>query len=114
VQPAGRAPFEFEVTSQSTILNPSSIVFGFEGSSSSNSILRIIRLFDFQANAWVQISSAQGPMIEQTFEFPLTNPARFVSATGEMRARLFCDQNGPVLAFPWETSTDFLFWRIGQ
>jgi len=114
VQPAGRAPFEFEVSSQSTILNPASIVFGFEGSSSSNSILRIIRLYDFQASAWVEISSAQGPMIEQTFEFPLSNPARFVSATGQMRARLFCDQNGPVLAFPWETSTDILYWRIGQ
>lgn len=114
VQPAGRAPFEFEVTSQSTILNPTTLVFGFEGSSSSNSILRKISLFDYVAGVWVEIDSSQGPMIEQTFEFNLTNPARFVSSTGQMKARLFCDQNGPVLAFPWETSTDFLFWRVAQ
>lgn len=114
VQPAGRAPFEFEVTSASTILNPTTMVFGFEGSSSSNNVRRIIRLYDYDAGVWVEISSALGPTIEQTFEFNLTNPGRFVSASGEMRARLHCFADGPVLVWPWETSTDYLYWRVGQ
>jgi len=114
VQPAGRAPFEFEVTSQSTVLNPTSMVFGFEGASSSNSILRTISLFDYDAGSWVVIDATHGPMAEQVFEFNLTNPGRFVSATGEMRARVHSVADGPVLVWPWETSTDQLFWRIGQ
>ncbi|MDQ2985249.1 MAG: matrixin family metalloprotease [Armatimonadota bacterium] len=107
-------PLQFEVRSTSAILNPTSLIFGYEGSSSAIAIRRRILLFDYDANVWVQIDSAQGPTVEQTFEFPQANPGRFIAADGSMKARIFCMQNGPLFSYPWETSTDYVFWRIGQ
>jgi hypothetical protein len=109
-----RAYIDYEVSTTSTILNPTSIVVGYEGSASSVNVLRTMYAYDYVAGAWVQVSQSQSTTLETTQEVALTNPARFVSASGQMRVRVRNIANGPIFGFPYETATDWVYWRLTQ
>ena len=103
---------EFEVSTTSTIQVPTSMVIGYEGASSSSNVLRTISAWDYVSQAYVVINSAQSNMIEQTFEFNVANPARFVGPAGAMKMKVHLIANGPVFTYPWEGATDWIFWRL--
>ena len=105
---------EYEVSTTSTIMNPTSIVLGYEGSASSSNVLRTIHAWDYVAGAYVQVNQAQSNMVEQTFEFNLTNPVRFVGPGGEMKVKIHHIANGPIFAYPYESATDWVYWRLSQ
>jgi hypothetical protein len=109
-----RAYIDYEVSTTSTILNPTSIVVGYEGSAASVNVLRTMYAYDYVAGAWVQVSQSQSTTLETTQEVALTNPARFVSASGQMRVRVRNIANGPIFGFPYETATDWVYWRLTQ
>jgi hypothetical protein len=109
-----RSPVEFIASTTSTITNPSQLILGYEGSSSSVNIRRVIHMFDFVAGAWVEINAAPSNTREQVFEFNAVNPARFVAGDGTIRARLTLTQTGPIFTYPWEVTTDQIYWRISQ
>ncbi|MEO7453375.1 MAG: matrixin family metalloprotease, partial [Fimbriimonadales bacterium] len=109
-----RAYIDFEVLTTSTILNPTSMIVGYEGSASSTNVFRRIYAYDYVAGAYVQINQAQSNTIEATFEFNVANPARFVNAGGQMKVRVYNIANGPIFAFPYETATDWVYWRLTQ
>ena len=111
--PSG-AVVEFDVMTTSTIQSPTSMIVGYEGAASSSNILRSIYAFDFVAGSFVLLNSSQANMIEQTFEFNVANPARFVGPGGEMRIRVHQVANGPIFAFPYEMATDWVYWRLSQ
>ena len=105
---------EFEVMTTSTITNPTAIVLGYEGSASSSNVLRTIHAFDYVAGTYVLVNQAQSNMIEQTFEFNLSNPARFVGPGGEMKMKVHSIANGPIFTYPYESATDWVYWRLSQ
>ena len=105
---------EFEVMTTSTITNPTAIVLGYEGSASSSNVLRTIHAFDYVAGTYVLVNQAQSNMIEQTFEFNLANPARFVGPGGEMKMKVHSIANGPIFTYPYDSATDWVYWRLSQ
>lgn len=111
---AQRDYVEFAVTTTSTIATPTSMILGYEGSASSSNIRRTIYAFDFVAGAYVQLSQGQANMIEQTFEYNVPNPTRFVGPGGEMRMKVHQIANGPIFAYPYESATDWVYWRLTQ
>jgi hypothetical protein len=108
------AAVDFLVMSTSTIQTPTAMVIGYEGAASSANILRTIYAWDFVSQTWVSLNSSQANLIEQTFEYNVANPARFVGPGGEMRMRVHQVANGPIFAFPYEMATDWVYWRLSQ
>jgi hypothetical protein len=109
-----RSPVEFVVSSTSTVQNPSQLILGYEGASSSVNIRRVIHLFDFVAGTWVELNAGQSQIRESVTEFTATNPARFVAADGTMRAKFTLTQTGAIFIYPWENATDQIYWRLSQ
>ena len=103
---------EFEVTATSSIQTPTSMILGYEGASSSTNVLRTISAWDYVSNAYVVVNASQSNLVEQTFEFNIANPARFVGPGGAMKMKVHLIANGPVFTYPWEGATDWIFWRL--
>jgi len=105
---------EFEVMSTSTIMSPTSMVLGYEGSASSANIQRTIYAWDYVAGAYVLVNQGPSTMTEQTFEYNLSSPSRFVGPGGEMKMKVYQIAVGPIFAYPYESATDWVYWRITQ
>ena len=105
---------EFEVSTNSTITNPTAITVGYEGSASSMSVQRTLYAWDYVASSYVMISQGQSTTIEQTTESTLANPSRFVGPNGAMKLKIHMVANGPMFAYPYESATDWVYWRLSQ
>jgi hypothetical protein len=105
---------EFEVSTTSTIQNPTSIVLGYEGAGSSPNVRRTIHAWDYVAGAYTQVTQGPSNMVEQTFEYNLSSPARFVGPGGAMKVKIHAIQVGPLFTYPYEVSTDWVYWRLTQ
>jgi hypothetical protein len=108
-----QAPIVYVVESDSPELNPSHLTFGIEGSMSSATGQRVIELYNFDSSAYEIVSTASMNSTEATTLINIaSNPGRFVAGDGTVRARISHRVTGPVLSWPWSSSTDYIFWEL--
>lgn len=92
------------------------LTFRFEGSSSgvpSNKMIQRIELFDFQANAWVQLDQRAPTTTDSVIDVVVTqNAGRFIqSGTTLMRARISWFDRGAITP-NWQARIDQTVWKI--
>ncbi len=108
-----QAPIVYVVEADSPELNPSHLTFGIEGSMSASTGQRVIELYNFDTSAYETVSTAAMNTTEALTEIDIaTNPGRFIAGDGTVRARISHRVTGPVLSFPWSSSTDHIYWEL--
>jgi hypothetical protein len=86
---SARVPIMAEIQSSSTNNSIARLDFVIESSSSRLGVLQTVQLFDYVANAWVQVDSRPITMTDQTFTITPSSPQRFRQpGTGQMKARV--------------------------
>lgn len=107
------SPIDLTFTGTTTLLAPSSMTVRLETRASSPNIEQRVRLFNFVTNAFEDVNTSNLATTDNVLDIVISsNAARFVSATGEVRARVTYKQVGPVVSLPWTVSIDQLNWII--
>lgn len=107
---------EFEITSVSPILSPTTMEVNLKGSVfARTSVVQSIGLFNFDTNSWVQIDSRDASrFIDRIDTIAITgNVARFVElGTGQIKARVNFQSENPRQQFT--SNTDGFNWQVGN
>lgn len=109
--PRGGTPIECEITSSSTNKSIFRLDFVIEASANRSGVTQTVQMFDYVANAWVNVDSRGVTATEQTFTISPTNPNRFRNATtGQMKARVRYTDAISVSALPIGVKIDRVSW----
>ena len=86
--------------------------FFLEAQASTTGLTQVVELWDYTANAWVQIDSrGASPNVDARIVLLVANPNNFIqSGTRAMRAQIRYFQSGPIASFPWQVRVDQSVW----
>jgi len=107
-----QAPVILQVSGISPNPVISHLRMSIEASANTANAQAKIELYDFVLDRFETLSTFLSTTFDTVYEFVPTNPARFVSPTGEIRVRLSYRLIGPILSFPWTTRLDWVHWRV--
>jgi hypothetical protein len=60
----------------------------------STSLTQKLYIYDYTANSWLQIDSRTVSTADTTITWSTTNPAKYISANGEIRLRVYASKTG--------------------
>jgi glucose/arabinose dehydrogenase len=100
----------FDATAPSQ--TPTTLRFFLEAQASTAGLTQVLELWDYTANAWVQVDSrAASNNVDWRIVVTPSSPARFVQAsTRAMRAQVRYYQSGPVTSSHWQARVDQAVW----
>ena len=103
-----------QVDGTSPDLNPSMLSLFIEsGSSGGGAIEQMVRMYDFDANAYETIELRMMTVADKAVRLTITDdPGRFVGPSGEVRAIAGYRALGPVFVYPWEVYVDRIRWVV--
>jgi 6-phosphogluconolactonase (cycloisomerase 2 family) len=108
-----QAPIELTLTSRSPFANPSELRFQIESQGTSPNIRQTVMMFDFDANAYVQVDERQMTVTDSVVDIVRTDADRFIEDEDQtIRLKVFYRATGPVFAYPWETRIDRTAWSF--
>ena len=107
------APITVVVNGTSSTSTPSDLRLSVTAHANTPNLSQTIQLWDFQASAWVTVSTQAATTSNSTRVGLGLNPARFVqSGTNAVRARVSWKQTGPTLIYQWSAFIDQIVWNI--
>lgn len=97
----------------SSVATPTDVRFILTGHVNSTNLGQKIEMYDYQASAWVAVSSVAATQTDSTVTVIASSPARFVqTGTNAMRARLSWNPTGITSMFPWSAYVDQAVWNV--
>ena len=106
-------PINLRVTSEPTNVSPQILNFSIESKATSPSVRQTIRLFDFDANTYIEIGAGACSTSDNFVEITLEeNPERFIGPDGRLLCQVEYKAVGPVFAYPWMVSIDSISWTV--
>ena len=89
-----------------------SLRFFIDAQASTPGLTQVVELWDYTANAWVQIDSRPASWrVDKRNVLLVSNPNNFIqSGTLAMRAQVRYFQSGPTLTFPWQARVNQTVW----
>jgi len=103
-----------QVDGTSPNLNPGMLSLFIEsGTSGGDAIEQMVRMYDFDANAYETIELRMMSIADKTVRLNVTDdPGRFVGPSGQVRAIMGYRALGPVFVNPWELYVDRVRWVV--
>ncbi|MCC6402969.1 MAG: VCBS repeat-containing protein [Fimbriimonadaceae bacterium] len=107
------APVQVQFDGTVALGTVSRLTLKYEGSTSVANMSQTLSLFDFSTGAYEVVDTRAASLGDSTVTVIVTtNPGRFVSSTGALRALVGYKPTGPVLFSGWQTRTDYVQWEI--
>ena len=108
-----QAPIDLTFTARSPFASPKELRFQIESSASSPSVRQSVSLYDWDANAFVEVDVRQLSGTDFVLNVAETDADRFIDDEDQtVRAQVRCRANGPVLSYPWEARIDRVAWSF--
>lgn len=109
---ATQDPAVVEFSGTSPLTTASELRLVVETSASSSTIQVKAEMYDYDAEAWVQIAAFPSTTTDTVHEFVRTDANRWIAPSGEVKCRISYRAVGPVLALPWSGRIDQIKWQV--
>ncbi len=86
--------------------------YSYAGRSTSVNVTQTLEMFDWSANAYVQLDQRTAPLTDTIVSGETTNSARFVSQAGDIRFRVRYRSSGPTSQNAWQAAANQLFFVV--
>jgi hypothetical protein len=109
---SSQMPIELTFTGNIPLMELNSINLKVESNATAASIHVYIDMWDYDAGEWFQVRDAASTAGDTLYQHVRADWDRFVSAGGEVKARIRYKAVGPVLLYPYTTRLDWIHWTL--
>jgi hypothetical protein len=107
------APVQLILNGISPYSSATDLKIDVESGVTASGLVQSVELYDFTANAYVQVDSRTATTSDSAIEVTAPSPNRFIQAGSRaMRARIGLRAPGPVSNYPWRGQFDQVVWKV--
>ena len=106
-------PIQLILNGTASDATATSMKFRVEASVNQANLSQRIYLFNYTANAWVQLDSRAATLTDSVVQVTAPTPQQFLeTGTNHVKARVSYKAIGPILSYPWQARVDQVYWNI--
>lgn len=111
----GEAPLQVVFDGSAGAGTPTGLTFTLEASVSTAGLSQTIEMFNWLTGLYETVDARSASTADSTVTVSIaTNPGRFVSGTGAVRAKVSYKPSGPINAGIWQARFDYVHWIIAR
>ncbi len=111
---AGQPALELLIDGTVPATDPNSLVFQFESLVNTPNLVQSIEVFNYLTETFETFDKRGASTSNESITIEVSDPISYISAMGEVRARVRLTATGPVVGFPWSLAMDRIGWQILQ
>ncbi|MEM9410025.1 MAG: PQQ-dependent sugar dehydrogenase, partial [Planctomycetota bacterium] len=109
---SGDTALQMNIWGNVPFTDASALRFNFESNVTTPNLTQTIEIFNFLTDQYEEFDSRNASVTDELVNVEIDDPAVYINAFGDVRARITYSSNGPVVSSPWAALMDLAQFQV--